>query len=428
MTAIVIGGGLAGLVAGYRLAQAGRRVTVLEATTRLGGMIAPVQVGGVQVDAGAEAYATRGGSGRALCEELGLEVAPPAGQPHLWWPSAGTWPMAEGVLGIPASLDDPALGSLDDDQRREVARDLELGPDVGADSATVGQLVRARMGEGALRRLVTPVAQGVYSLSPDKMPLSAFAPGLLPAMAEHGSLLAAVAAVRGRGSAAVEQPVGGMFRIVEALAGRIREMGGEVRTSAPVVALSHAGPDFAVGLPDGQKIRADRLVVATPGETAVKLLGRLAVDVVAPPVKTGRQAVLAIEHPAVSEGPVGSGLLVGESDPSVIAKALTHYSHKWPWARVGGQEIVRLSYPERYVPQRAEVIDDASRFLGVRLTDAQVSGFAAVTWDSMPGRLQAATREFVLNTVTKAGLDVVGAWIDGNGIASVIAGCERINR
>lgn len=425
MTAIVVGGGLAGLVAGYRLAKAGRRVTVMEATTRLGGMIHPVEVGGVRVDAGAEAYAIRGGSARALCAELGLELAAPEGQPHVWWPR-GTWPMAGGVLGIPASLDDPALGALDDDELQALTLDGQLPASVGADSSTVGELVRARLGDGAVRRLVAPLAHGVYALDPDRMPLNAFAPGLLEALAEHGSLLAAVASMRHPGRAAVEQPVGGMYTLIDTLAERIVELGGEVRTASPIVAVAHAGPDFVVGLPGGEKLRADRLVLATPGTAAVALLGRLAVDVAAPPVKKARQAVLAVEHPGLSDGPVGSGLLVGETDPSVGAKALTHYSLKWPWARRGDQEIFRLSYPDSHVPSRNDVMADASRFLGVELHDAQITGFAAVTWDAMPGRLDAPVREFVLETVAKAGIDVVGAWLDGNGITAVVAGCERV--
>ena len=303
-----------------------------------------------------------------------------------------------------------------------------MGPIVGADAQTVGQLVRARLGEGALTKLVAPVANGVYSVSPDRMPLAAFAPTLLAALASTGSLMGAVAAVRRPGAAAVEQPVGGMYTLIPALAERIRELGGEIRTASPVVALQPSGTDVIVGLPDGEKLRADRIVVATSGQVAGSLLHRLGIEVTIPDGKTGRQAVLAIEHPALESGPVGSGLLVAVPDPAVGARALTHYSLKWPWAKKLGQEIFRLSYPEHHVPQRAEVISDAARLLGITLADAQVSGFASVTWEAMPGRLEAPVREHVIETVAKAGVDVVGAWLDGNGIASVIAGCERIRR
>ena len=100
---VVVGGGLAGTLAALRLLQAGHRVQLRESAARLGGMIAPLGLADTLVDAGAEAYAVRGGVGRALCDELGLEVAGPAGAAHIWRPS-GAYRMADGVVGIPAAL------------------------------------------------------------------------------------------------------------------------------------------------------------------------------------------------------------------------------------------------------------------------------------------------------------------------------------
>ncbi|WP_353080723.1 protoporphyrinogen/coproporphyrinogen oxidase [Tessaracoccus lapidicaptus] len=427
MTAVVVGGGLAGLVAGYRLAQAGRRVTVLEASTRLGGLISPIEIGGVAVDAGAEAYAVRGGVVRELCEELGLPVAAPLGRPHIWRPD-GVWPMAEGVLGIPASLEDPALDALDPQDRARVARDLDLPAEVGAEATTLGDLVLARMGEGALRTLVTPVARGVYSLEPGRMPLASFAPGLREALAREGSLLRAVAAVRRPGAAAVEQPVGGMFRLIDALAAHITGLGGEIRCTSPAVDVHRAGTGFAVSLQDGGSVRGERLVLAGPSASACGLLAKLGVDLAPTPTQPAHLAVLGLNHPGLAAEPVGSGLLVGERDDSVHAKALTHYSVKWPWSRRPGQEIVRLSYPETYIPSRADALADAARFLRIPLSDADVTGFAAVSWEEMPTRMEHATRDFYLEAAAGVGVDVVGAWIDGNGIASVVAGSRRVLR
>lgn len=427
MTAVVVGGGLGGLVAGYRLAQAGRHVTVLEASTRLGGLIAPIEIGAVAVDAGAEAYAVRGGVVRELCDELGLPVAGPLGTPHIWRPD-GVWPMAEGVLGIPAGLDDPAIGALAPGERDRLAGDLELPAEVGADAATLGELVLARLGEGALRALVTPVARGVYSLEPERMPLAAFAPGLPEALAREGSLLKAVAALRKPGAAAVEQPVGGMFRLINRLADRIREAGGEIRLTAPGVNVRRVGGEFVVGLQDGGSVRAERLVLAAPASSSCALLAKLGVELAPTPTAPAHLAILGLTHPGAAAEPVGSGLLVAERDDTIRAKALTHYSVKWPWARRPGQEIVRLSYPETYIPTRADTVADAARFLGLDLSDADVSGFAAVSWDEMPTRMEPATREFYLERIAATGVDVVGAWLDGNGIASVVAGSRRVLR
>ena len=67
---LIVGGGLAGLTAARRLALAGAEVTVLEASSRFGGQLATHTVGGITLDAGAEAFATRAGTVRA-CEAAG---------------------------------------------------------------------------------------------------------------------------------------------------------------------------------------------------------------------------------------------------------------------------------------------------------------------------------------------------------------------
>ncbi|HMR48624.1 MAG TPA: FAD-dependent oxidoreductase [Arachnia sp.] len=424
MSALVVGGGLAGLVAARRLLRRGVPVTLCEAAPRLGGMIAPATVGGVTVDAGAEAYATRTPAARDLCEELGLAVAPPAGTPHIWWED-GIAPMAEGILGIPADAGDPAVAALTAGERERLRRDLDLGPGPGADAVTIGELVEARMGRAAVDRLVGPVARGVYATLPERMPLSQFAPGLLDALRRHGSLMGAVAALRAPGAAAVEQPVGGMFRLIEALEQDVRARGGQIRLGAPVRAVRRIGDGFSVTAGDADHA-ADRLVIATEAAAAVALLEMLGVVVSAPPVHLARQALLAVRHPAAADGRVGSGLLLGASSDKVSAKAMTHYSAKWPWAADAGTQILRLSYSADVVPTPELALRDVSAFLGEPIPAAHLIGFEAVAWQAMPVRLSPAERARVGEMLRAApGVVVAGAWLDGNGIGPVIAAVEE---
>jgi Protoporphyrinogen oxidase len=103
---IVVGGGIAGLVAARDIARPGFVVTVLEAADAVGGSVAGHEVAGIRLDSGAESFATRGGAVAALISELGLddEVARPN--------PAGAWlrladrtvPLPKaGLLGIPSS-------------------------------------------------------------------------------------------------------------------------------------------------------------------------------------------------------------------------------------------------------------------------------------------------------------------------------------
>ena len=65
---VVIGGGVAGLVAALECAKVGLRVTVLERRDAIGGCVGRIELDGLTLDSGAESFATRGG---AVAELLG---------------------------------------------------------------------------------------------------------------------------------------------------------------------------------------------------------------------------------------------------------------------------------------------------------------------------------------------------------------------
>ncbi|WP_255579506.1 FAD-dependent oxidoreductase [Cryobacterium sp. PAMC25264] len=69
---IVIGGGVAGLVAARECAHLGLNVLVLEAADVVGGAVAGHEVAGLPLDAGAESFAVRGNTVAAFVANLGL--------------------------------------------------------------------------------------------------------------------------------------------------------------------------------------------------------------------------------------------------------------------------------------------------------------------------------------------------------------------
>src|SRR4051794_33350681 len=103
--AIVVGGGVGGLVAARRLALEGLSVVLLERSPLLGGQVARQRIAGVDLDAAAESFATRGEAVAGLLEELGLaeEIVTPAPAPAWLYRSDGSAvPLpATGLLGIP---------------------------------------------------------------------------------------------------------------------------------------------------------------------------------------------------------------------------------------------------------------------------------------------------------------------------------------
>ena len=179
---MVVGGGIAGLLAARRLAGDGHAVTLLERGDVLGGRVSSVEVAGVTLDAGAESFATRGDAVQRLCEELGLGdlVCEPTTSPAWVISPDRAYPLpATGWLGIP-------LRPFAADVRRvlgwwgamRACADLVLPTRGIGDDATVGSLASARLGARAADRLLAPVMSGVYSRPLDDLRLDAIAPGL----------------------------------------------------------------------------------------------------------------------------------------------------------------------------------------------------------------------------------------------------------
>jgi oxygen-dependent protoporphyrinogen oxidase len=351
----VIGGGIAGLTVALRLAQAGHQVTLLEATDRLGGQLAPQHLAGVDLDAGAESFATRGTAVTALIDELGLAADVVTPRPAPAWLHRARGPAvplpAAGLLGIPADPLAPdvvrAIGRLGAWRAR---LDAVLPLAIGSRTTTLGELVGARMGRAVLDGLVAPVTRGVYSRDPGDLALAVAAPTLVDRMRELGSLAAAVRGLRANAPAGslVAGLRGGMFRLVDALADACRRSGVDIQTGVRV----DATPPGAV------------LAAATPHEDA------------GPPITV---VTLAFRAPLLDDAPRGTGVLVARGS-GVEARALTHLTAKWEWIAdaFDGTHAVRLSYDGVPADPVARAVRDASTIFGVILPDPIDS--AVRTW------------------------------------------------
>ncbi len=447
--AAVVGGGMAGLVAARELAHAGCSVTLLEASAEIGGPVAAHEVGGLVLDAGAESYAKRSNALEDLAAQLGLAeqlVDPnPVGAWLEYADGRGEAKAAQlpghGVLGIPGDLDDPELREiLGRTGLLRAKLDGNLPRGVGAKSRSLADLVRSRMGQTVLDRLVSPVVGGVYSTSAADLDPEAAVPGLLAAMREHGSLSAAVAAIRGssgraKAGSAVGGLRGGMFQIAQALRTELEELGVEIKRESPVGSIRRTGTAWHLSIP-GAELEVDRVVVATEAASAVELLRGIVPEAESFEAALGDKLrgtaltllTIVVDLPELDAAPRGTGVLVSEQVKEVTAKALTHATVKWPWLadeEGPGTHVLRLSYREGTEADLPQALSDASALLGQQVREEDVLDWDRVVWTtSVPaaGIGQKARIEAFRDAVQGIdGLAVVGAWLAGNGLVSVIS-------
>ncbi|SIT86523.1 protoporphyrinogen oxidase [Microbacterium sp. RU33B] len=470
---VVVGGGVAGLVAALECASVGMHVTVLEERDRVGGVVGSVEVGGVVLDAAVEGFSSRGGRVRALAEQLGLDVVTSA--PLAPWIAGlpkGPVPLPPGtLLGVPGNPWDVAVrrvigwGGTWRAYLDRLRPPLTIGRE-----RSFGRLVRSRMGEKVLQRLVAPMSLGTFGIHPDDVDVEIAASGLSTALTRTGSLAGAVLQLRGDETRQhfLQSVDGGVARLVDALHDRLVELGADVRTGTRVVALEGREDGrwdvgfAAVGSPDPSSIdeaslasagparegvaTADAVIVAAPEAEARTLL---ATHVAALDAEVSRPAVsevvtLVVDAPALDA--VSHGDAAFAVPGTHRATGLVVSSTRWPVlaARLpAGHHVLRVSFGTQLDPPATEGLDEASAvelaraeaetMLGasLRVLDGRRDRWAAAVPASTIGHRDAAQAARAAVSAVP-GLAVAGAWIAGSGLAQVvpdaIAEADRVRR
>lgn len=446
MAIVVVGGGVAGLVAARCLVERGLRVVVLEASEVMGGALRSSALGPIAVDVGAEAFAVTRREALDLIDDLGLgdRVVPPRRSDSRILLDGGPFPVPHALLGIPTDLASPeVLAILGDsavvDAIRQDSRPL---PDFIDPQTTLGRLVRERMGSDVVSRIVTPIVGGVHAIDPDLVEADAVVPGLLGALRDQGSLARAAALLRsasGIPGSAVAGLQGGMTTLISALVDDLKQSGVAMSSSSPVTSIRSSGPGWSVQTPSS-RIEASAVVLAVDAPQAAELIiGLPTVRDRLMQVRVGDVAVVSaiVTSRRLDDDPVGSGVLIPPGVRGIHAKAMTHATAKWSWIREAygpGRHLVRLSYG-----RNGRIDEDLSRLPAIARTDLElicdtpIGDFDAVSvtrWAHSLVQQRVGHRANVAAlraaVAEHPSLAVAGAGIGGNGLAGTIAQARTV--
>jgi oxygen-dependent protoporphyrinogen oxidase len=431
---IVVGGGFSGLLAARSARRAGETVTVLEAGPQWGGMVSRVSLAEYEVDAGAEAFSVVGDSMEELVAELGLGdkvVYPEDRSPNIIT-AEGSFVIPHGVMGIPGSLE--SLRGIPEmtDEVIERARSLDNAPlPDGWESLSVADLVTARLGPEVLGTVVEPLCLGVHSCVARDIEARAIFPEVLRALGETGSLINAVAAVRGsrpRPGSAVATLSGGLFQLVDALVRDLLDTDVVMRSDTRVMSLSEAPDGWQVDTTAGS-LRARRVSLCVGPASATELLPthtRILSEL--KQISTVDQAisVVLVRAPQLNDFPLGSGALVAES-VHTEAKAVTHLNAKWGWWHdrlPADHHALRFSFGRGGIlPPGAHdhLVDQALRVL-CGIENPQKIASRDVVWRAgsiRPSLGHSARVERLTHAAQEKGLTLHGSYMSGNGLLGI---------
>ena len=280
----IIGGGIAGLAAAYRLQTLAQEaalplsLTLIERESYFGGKIITERVDGFVIEGGPDTFLSYKPWGMALCRELGIvdRLHGTNSQQRGSFVMKGKrlHRLPEGLTGmIPTRLGPMAkspLVSLPGKMR--MALDFVLPPRQDDGDESLANFISRRLGREVYERLVEPLMSGIYAGDGEQLSLGATFPQLRKLELEHGGLIKGLLAARkdsarrrvshNSGLSVFVTPRTGLAEIVETLIDRLTNTclvtGNDVQTVTPT------SDGYALTMGKGERWQADAVILATP--------------------------------------------------------------------------------------------------------------------------------------------------------------------
>ena len=295
--AIVIGGGITGLAACYRLQrEAAARaipldITLLEAGGRVGGVIQTEHRDGFLIEHGPDAFISTKPAAKALCEEIGIADQFIGTNPKVrrsFVIRNGTLhPVPEGFYMMAPGAFKPFLKTPLFSWRGKLRMALDLViPRRGRDTdEAVAHFVRRRLGTEAFTRMAQPMIGGIYTSDAENLSLQATFPRFLEMEKAHGSIIKALRAQKKQAAQTSRDTSGpryslflsfksGMQTLTDTLT---QAVSSSIRLDAKVEHIQQTsdGNAWHVSLANGETLNAELLCIALPAPHTAALIGDL---------------------------------------------------------------------------------------------------------------------------------------------------------
>ena len=361
---VIIGGGITGLVAAYRLRQMNHdnhllNCTLLEEDSRFGGKIDTRRTEDFTLELGPDSIYTRKPAGIEFIRELGLEeqivpVSPSSGT--FVWHNGHLQPLPPGVnTGVPSDMTAFAKTKLLSTQGKiRALADLILPLVPLEGDIAIGEFLRKRLGDEVVDVIASPLLAGIHAGDIDRLSLDATMPMWRKIYEDHRSLILGAMAMKKKAQSAPSAPSDPLFinlqngleQLVEHLIQAIKhDVDMHLNTSATKVTKNTDGTYEITMNHKGtiSTIKADAIIVATPSFAAADILSSL--DLNLEPLRSIRYADTATVSFGYKGIPssfqmAGSGYLVPRNEGTRIT-ACTIVSNKWKNSSKNGNLLVR---------------------------------------------------------------------------------------
>jgi len=280
---VVIGGGITGLAAAHRVHEINPaiKVTVLEASDRLGGTIQTEHRDGFLLERGPDSFISEKPEALALAKRLGLESqliqTNETFRRSFIVRNGRLRPVPEGFQLLAPSRMWPFITSdiFSLAGKARMAADLFLPRKNTNGDESLASFVRRRLGQEALARMAQPMVGGIYTADPETLSLRATLPRFLDMEQKHRSLILAMLR---QGRAQKTGTSGARYSLflsfdrgMQVLVDAVTRINADFRVKTRVQRLS-LDQGWTISTDQGEEFKADAICLALPAYVAAALL------------------------------------------------------------------------------------------------------------------------------------------------------------
>lgn len=396
----IIGGGISGLTATYRLSQLQPppAIELFEASDRLGGILNTVSRGGFLIEQSADNFLIKPPSALNLCGDIGLQsdllttdesrrrafvvrsgklVPIPDGfylmSPRKLWPILMS--PALSIRGKLRLLLEPLIP-------RRTAATGDDSPDEDSDES-VAAFARRRLGREVFEQLIQPLVAGIYTADPERLSMAATMPQFREYERSAGSLLRATLRFRAPDEANADSPSAdhtgraasgaryglfvtpkdGMSSLIGKIVGQISRA--RIHLNAAISAVSKEADRWRVATvaatPSSDSQLFDAVIIALPAPAAAKIMvafdSELATELAAIEYAGCAVVSLGFRRTQISHPLDGFGFVVPETERRRII-AGSFASLKFPGRAPEHHVLVRVFVGGALQPEMLKLSDD----------------------------------------------------------------------
>lgn len=296
--AVIIGGGIAGLTAAYRLVEKSRQskmpldVVLLEAAPRTGGIISSTIHDGAVIEEGPDSFLSTKPEALRLAQELDLddqiiETNPENRRAFVAFRKK-LHPLPEGFFMAAPGLMIPFLQSslFTSAGKARMLMDVGIPRGTANGDESIASFVRRRLGNEALQRAAQPMLAGIYTGDAERLSIRSAMPQFIEMERQFGSVIVGVQEMMRKRSANQGDKQGlsgarysmflslknGMRSLSDRLAERI---GAEnIRCSTRVTALHRENESWVVETSGGDRLNCQFVIVTASAQTAATLISQ----------------------------------------------------------------------------------------------------------------------------------------------------------